>query len=207
MYVRTLYITCDPADVGPALDVIAKSVPGMLAEQSGFDGIGIFADRTVGKILTGSWWETEEALHESDAKLRDRRMEMLTPFVSTIATMELEAAAYSRPAAATSGGFRLQRMMFDPKQADRLIDTFRDVGLTRLQGIDGFEGATLLMNRAYGIASVGVVYRDMDALAASRGPQAAIRKAALSQLPGTQVIALEELEVVELDMPTSKPAS
>jgi heme-degrading monooxygenase HmoA len=204
MYVRSLYITCDPADVGPALDVIAKSVPGMLAEQAGFDGIGIFADRTTGKIITGSWWDTEDALRESDAKLRDRRMGMLAPFVSTIATMESEAAAYSRPASAAAGGFRLQRMMFDPHQADRLIATFKDVGLTRLQGVDGFEGASLLLNRTFGMASVGVVFRDLDALAASRGPHAAIRKAAMAEIPGAQMIALEEFEVVELDMPTPR---
>ena len=66
MFVRSLYITTDPADVGPALDVIAKAVPGMMAEQPGFDGIGVFADRALGKILTGSWWETEQALKNSD---------------------------------------------------------------------------------------------------------------------------------------------
>ena len=46
----------------------------------------------------------------------------------------------------------------------------------------------------------------MDALAASRGPQAAIRKAAFEQIKeGVQLIALEEFEVVELDLPTSNP--
>ena len=205
MFVRTLYITADPADVGSALDVIAKSVPGMLAEQSGFQGIGIFADRTVGKILTGSWWETEQALKDSDESLRDRRVEMLAPFVSTIATLQLEAAAYTRPASSSSGGFRLQRMVFDPSNADWLKETFQEMGLPRLQTIDGFSGASLLMDRTHGMASVGVVYRDMDALAASRSAQAEIRKTAFSRMQGVaQLIALEEFEVVELDIPTPK---
>jgi len=205
MFVRTLYITADPAEVGAALDVIAKSVPGMLAEQSGFQGIGIFTDRNLGKILTGSWWESEQALKDSNEALRERRVEMLAPFVSTIATLELEAVVYSRPASASSGGFRLQRMVFDPAQADRLTETFREAGLPRLEAIDGFSGASLLMDRTRGMASVGVIYRDMDALAASRSEQAEIRKGAYQRLRGVaQLIALEEFEVVELDIPTPK---
>lgn len=205
MFVRTLYITADPAEVGEALDVITKAVPGMFADQSGFQGFGLFADRTLGKILTGSWWETEQAMKDSDEKLRDRRKEMLAPFVSTMAMANLEAVAYSRPASASSGGFRLQRMVFDPGQADRIISTFKEVGLPRLGAMTGFQGASMLMDRTRGMASVGVIFRDMEALAASRAEQAAVRKAAFAQLEGAaQLIALEELEVVELDIPTPK---
>ncbi|MEY9891710.1 heme-degrading monooxygenase HmoA [Catenulispora sp. MAP5-51] len=206
MFVRSLYITTDPADVGPALDVIAKAVPGMMAEQPGFDGIGVFADRTLGKILTGSWWETEQALKDSDESLRDRRTEMLSRFVSTITTMNLEAAVFTRPAPASSGGFRLQRMAFAPDHADKLVKAFKEVGLPQLQELDGFQGASLLLERNLGMGGVSVIFQDMDALAASRGPQAAIRKAAFEQIKeGVQLIALEEFEVVELDLPTSNP--
>lgn len=205
MFVRTLYITADPAEVGSALDTITKAVPGMFADQSGFQGFGLFADRTLGKIITGSWWESEQALKDSDDKLRERRMEMLEPLISTLAMANLEAVAYSRPASASSGGFRLQRMMFDPAQADRLKETFQETGLPRFQAIDGFQGASLLMDRTHGMASVGVIYRDMDALAASRGAQAEIRKAAYQRMQGVaQLISLEEFEVVELDIPTPK---
>lgn len=205
MFVRSLYITAAPADVGAALDVIAKAVPGMMAEQPGFDGIGVFADRSLGKILTGSWWETEQALKDSDSSLRDRREQMLARFVSTITTTNLEAAAYTRPASANSGGFRLQRLVFDPSLADRLVQTFKEVGLPRLQELEGFQGGALLMDRARGMAGISTIFRDQEALAASRAPQAAIRKAAFEQMKqGVQLLALEEFEVVELDLPTSR---
>jgi heme-degrading monooxygenase HmoA len=202
MFVRTMYITADPADVDRATEAIAKAVPGMLYDQPGYHGFGMFADRTVGKILTGSWWDSEKAMQDSDAQLRDRRNEMLAPLVSTVTTMNLEAVAFSRPASASSGGFRLQRMMFDPSQAEQLIATFNEMGLPRLQELDGYQGASMLMDRTRGLASVGVVFRDMDTLAATRGPQAAIRKAAFTRIPGVQLIALEELEVVDLEVPT-----
>jgi heme-degrading monooxygenase HmoA len=203
MFVRTMYITTDPAEVERATESIAKSVPGMLYDKDGYQGFGMFADFAVGKILTGSWWESEQAMRSSDDQLRDRRAEMLAPLVSTVATMGFEAVAYTRPASASSGGFRLQRMMFDPSQADRLIATFNEMGLPRLKELDGFQGATMLMDRQRGMASVGVIFQDMDKLAASRGPQAAIRKAAFAQMSGPQLIALEEMEVVDLEVPSS----
>jgi len=204
MYVRTLYITCDPADVDRATEAIAKAVPGMLYDQEGYHGFGMFADRTVGKVLTGSWWDSEQAERHSDEQLRDRRTEMLAPLVSTVATMGMEAVAFSRPASASSGGFRLQRMMFDPSQAEQLISTFNEMGLPRLKELDGFQGATMLMDRKRGMASVGVIFQDMDALAASRGAQAALRKAALARVSSAQVFALEEMEVVDLEVPTPR---
>lgn len=204
MFVRTLYITTDPADVDRTTDAIAKAVPGMLYDQEGYHGFGMFADRTVGKVLTGSWWDSEQAERHSDEQLRDRRNEMLAPLVSTVATLGMEAVAFSRPASAGSGGFRLQRMMFDPSHAELLISTFTEMGLPRLKELDGFQGASMLMDRKRGMASVGVVFQDMDTLAASRGDQAALRKAALARVPSAQLFALEELEVVDLEVPTPR---
>jgi len=202
MYVRTMYITADPPNVGPALDVIAKEAPGMLAEQEGYQGLGVFADRTVGKILVGSWWDSEQAMKDSDERLRDRRMQMLSPLVSTIAVMGLEAAAYVRPTSATQGGFRMHRLAFDPSMADQLVQLFNEKGVPRLQQLDGFSGCALLIDRNHGMASVGVTFKDMASMEAARGEQAKIRHDALSGLDWVQLIALEELEVVDLEVPT-----
>lgn len=204
MFVRTMYITAEPQNVGPAIDVLAKETPGMLAEQDGYQGLGVFADREVGKILAGSWWESEQAMNDSFEAMRDRRTRMLEPLVSTMAIMGMEAMAYTRPSSTTTGGFRLQRMVFEPSKADQLVDTFKSQGMPRLQEIDGFTGCSLMMDRARGVASVGVTYRDMAALEASRAPQARIRHDALTPLPWAQLIALEELEVVDLDVPTAR---
>src|SRR2546423_4349798 len=171
MYVRTMYLTADPAAVGPALDVIAKEAPGMLAEQEGYQGIGVFADRTVGKILLGSWWDSEQANKDSDERLRDRRMQMLAPFVSTIAVTDFEAAAYIRPDAATSGGFRMHRLAFEPSMADRLVQLFQEKGQPRLPQLQGFSRCSLLIDRQRGMASVGVVFQDMASMEAARSEQ------------------------------------
>ena len=202
MYVRTMYITADPQHVGPALDTLAKEAPGMLAEQDGYRGFGMFADRTVGKILVGSWWESEQAMKDSDDRLRDRRAQLLAPFVSTNSIMGCEAAAYVRPESATTGGFRLHRLVFEPSRADQLVEGFNEMGVPRLRELDGFSGCSLLIDRGRGLASVGVVFRDMASMEAARGAQAKIRHEALATMPWVQLIVLEEMEVADLEPPT-----
>jgi heme-degrading monooxygenase HmoA len=203
MFIRSMYITADPAMVGPALDVIAKEAPGMFAEQDGYQGMGVFADRVVGKILVGSWWESEQAMNDSDARMTDRRAQMLAPFVATITIAGMENMAYIRPPSATTGGFRLQRMMYQPSMADMIVQVFRETGLARMKELPGFAGSSLLMDHAHGIGAVSVVFDDMAAMAASRSTQASIRHEAFSRLQGIQLLSLEEFEVVDIETPST----
>lgn len=203
MFIRSMYITADPAMVGPALDVIAKEAPGMFAEQDGYQGMGVFADRVVGKILVGSWWDSEQAMQESDARMTDRRAQMLAPFVSTITTTGMENVAYIRPPSMTSGAFRLQRMMFQPSMADMITQVFRETGMARMKELPGFAGTSLLMDREHGMAAVSVIFEDMASMEAARSTQASIRHEAFRRLRGMQLLALEEFEVVDIESPST----
>jgi hypothetical protein len=111
-----------------------------------------------------------------------------------------EAAVYTRaPQVSADGGFRLGRLEFDPATGgEPLVKMFQETGLPKLQAIDGFAGATLFLDRAAGRASVGVLYRDRAALAASRGPQSAVRGESLGQVQVT-LRSMEEFDVVLLE--------
>ena len=127
---------------------------------------------------------------------------MLAPFVSTITVSGMENVAYVRPPSTTSGGFRLQRFMFQPTFADMITQMFRDTALVRLQELPGFTGSSLLMDRERGLGSVSVVFRDQAAMEASRSTQASIRHEAFSRIKGMELMCLEELEVVDIEAPT-----
>ncbi|WP_030273145.1 hypothetical protein [Streptomyces sp. NRRL B-24484] len=201
MYVRTLYATGDPARIDEALDALRAEALGLLTGRPGYRGYGLFADRTVGKIAMGSWWESEQAQRDSDEALKARRAALLAPFAGTVAVDVWEAAAFSPPAPASPGaGFRMVRADVDPARIDGLVERFRATMLPGMGQLDGFVSATLLVNRTEGRASVGTIFRDRAALDASRGPQAALR-AANAPAAGVSVRSLEEFEVVLLDRP------
>ncbi|MFH8836797.1 hypothetical protein [Streptomyces sp. NPDC017868] len=199
MYVRTIYAIGDPARIDACVDALREEAPRALAGQPGYRGFALFVDRELGKVLTGSWWESERAMRDSDDQLKERRATMLAPFANTVTVDGWEAAVFASPAQVGAGaGFRLTRFEIDPSGADLLVETFRDATLPKLQAIEGFETAAMLLDRTRGRGSVGVVYADQAALAASRGKQSAARGGAVTKT-GVAICGLEEFEVVTLE--------
>jgi heme-degrading monooxygenase HmoA len=196
VYVRTLYATGDPAKLGAAVDATVTEGRALVSELPGFRGMGLFVDREIGKLLTATWWDDEKSRQDSDEQLRERRAVELGPFAQTAAVDNWEAAVAKPPQSVGPGAwFRLARLEFDPGDTDLLVNFFRDVALPRLEALTGFLGGSLLVDRAKGRASVGVVWSDRDVLAASRAGVAAIRGEAGAQ---ARVItrSIEEFEVV-----------
>jgi len=201
LYTRTVYATGDPADLDQTLDALRSEAVGLLSAQPGYLGYGLFADRQVGKLIMGSWWESEQARRNSDEKLRERRTQLLSPFAGTVTTDDWEAPAYVRPAKTPSanGGFRLVRFDFDGSQADRMIEAVRDVALPGLQKIDGFVSGALFINRTGGRGTLGAIFTD---LAGSRSPQAKLRAKSVPAA-GVTIRSIEEFEVVLVDIPAN----
>ncbi|MFB7370650.1 hypothetical protein ACFC0D_12510 [Streptomyces sp. NPDC056222] len=193
---RTLYATGDPAKLDAAVDATASEGRALVSELPGFRGMGLFVDRELGKLLTATWWDDEKSRQDSDEQLRERRATELAPFAQTAAVDNWEAVVAKPPRSVGPGAwFRLARLEFDPADTDLLANFFREVALPRLDALPGFVGGSLLVDRAKGRASVGVVWSDRDALAASRAGVAALRGEAGAQ---ARVItrSIEEFEVV-----------
>ncbi|AUG75977.1 hypothetical protein CFP65_1060 [Kitasatospora sp. MMS16-BH015] len=199
MYVRTIYLTGDPGLVDKTVDGLKAEAVGLLAARPGYRGFSVFTDRGLGKIMLGSWWESQEAERASFAELTGRRDELLAAFEGTV-TVDVWEAASAQRGSAQAGAFRLVRLEFDPAGADRLVSSYQDRAVPGLETLDGFVGGALLIDRARGQGSVGALFRDRAALEASRGPQAAIRAKA-TVAAGVRVRSLEEFDVALLDRP------
>lgn len=199
MYVRTTYVTGDPGKIDQALDGLLVEAVKLLSDQPGYRGYGLFADRELGKIVMGSWWDSVETAQASNEHLQQRRAELLAPFASSMSMMTLEALAFTpNPKAEAGAGFRLGRFMIPPDRLDSMAEQFKTTALPAFEATPGFAGASLLADRRTGMGSVGTVWSTREALAASRGAQSAARARATSDVP-LNVIALEEFEVVLLD--------
>ncbi|MET7622790.1 antibiotic biosynthesis monooxygenase, partial [Streptomyces sp. NPDC005408] len=156
MYVRTTYATGDPAKIDECLDALRAEAPKLLADQPGYRGFSLFADREIGKILMGSWWESEQARQNSDDHLKERRAALLAPFAHTVTVDNWEAAVFTpSPQVQPGAGFRLTRFDVDPSNVDLLVQTFQNTTLPKVQAIAGVEGVALLIDRAKGRGSVG----------------------------------------------------
>ncbi|MEV6052949.1 hypothetical protein [Streptomyces sp. NPDC052107] len=200
MFVRTVYATGDPAQLGTAVGALNTRGHDLLEERPGYRGAGVFVDRDLGKLLTVSWWESVDARRNSDEVMSARRPELLQPFAGTIAVENYEAAVFHpthRPV--TGGGLRVTRLEFDPADADLAADTFHAGVLPRLEVLPGFAGAALFLDRERGRGMSGVLFADRVSLAASRSGQAAIRRESAAKAH-VGVVALEEFEVIHADV-------
>lgn len=196
MFVRTVYAVGDPQKIDAAVEAVRGEGRGMLSEQPGYRGMGLFVDRELGKLLIGTWWESEEARQESDNALRARRAELLHPFATTMTIDNWEVIAAHRPEQTPSGAcMRLSRMEFDPMDADLAAETLRGLVMDRLKALPGVIGAAMFMNRSAGRSSVSAIYQDRAALAQSRAPVAQLRDEATGKAHST-VRSVEEFEVV-----------
>ena len=199
MYARTIYAVGDPARIEHSLELLRTEAPKLLADSPGYRSFGLFTDREQGKLAMASWWESESTRAESDAHLKQRRTDMLTPFADSISVSDSEVAAFAAtPEISSAGTIRLGRFAIDPSRIDDLVELFKNNGLPAMQQMSGFRGGAMFIDRARGFGAVGTLFADRDALAASRGPQSGARRRAV-EATGLEVMCLEEFEVVLLE--------
>ncbi|MFE3163915.1 hypothetical protein [Streptomyces sp. NPDC059224] len=200
MFVRTVYVTGDPARIDAAVRALNSEGRSLLEERPGYRGAGVFVDRELGKLLAVSWWGSEEARRNSDQVMRERRGPMLEPFAGTVTVENYEVAVFrSAQPPRVGGGVRTTRVEFDPSDADLFVETFRASAIPRLETLPGFARCALFVDRELGRGLAGVLFVDRASMAASRGCQAAARRQDVAKAHVT-VIALEEFEVVHADM-------
>ena len=200
MFVRSIYVTGDPAKIDIAVRALNSEGRELLEERPGYRGAGVFVDRELGKLLGVSWWESAQARHNSDEVMREHRQALLGPFAGTLSVENFEAAVV-RPVQAprVGGGMRVTRVEFDLADADLVADTFRSTVVPRLEILPGLAMTALLIDRERGIGRVGTLFVDRHSMVASRAGQAAARHEGVAKAQ-VSVTGLEEFEVVHSEV-------
>src|SRR5579885_3388065 len=103
IFVRTVYAVGDPQKIDAAIEALKDEGRMLLAAQPGYRGMGLFADRELGKLSIGTWWDSEKARQDSEDALQTRRSELLRPFATAITIDNWEVIAASRPEQTPTG--------------------------------------------------------------------------------------------------------
>jgi hypothetical protein len=124
----------------------------LLEGMDGHIGLSMLADRSSGRCITTSAWESEEAMRASASAVEDVRNRAVEIFGDSGDPIidEWEIAVLHREHEAGEGAcVRVTWANVDPAQVDSGIEVFRS-SLPAFQQLDGLCSASLLVDKATG---------------------------------------------------------
>lgn len=196
MYARTTTIRGAAEAIDDATAYMRDDVMPVVQQMDGFVGLSFLADRNSGRCIVATAWQTEEAMRATMDRvgpMRDRVAEVLggRPEVQT-----WEIAVLHRVREAPAGAWvRVTWPRVDPSRLDQLLDTYRMGILPRLEEMDGFCSASMLVDRREGTGAGTATFQDRATLERTRDAAAAIRERT-SQETGVEFVDVAEFELV-----------
>lgn len=195
MYARSTTVRgqSDAIDRGIAQvrDEVLPAVGGM----DGCLGLSMLVDRESGECIVTTSWESEEAMRataEQVKPLRERATELLGGMSSV---QEWEIAVMHRDHRSVEGAcVRSTWMSMDPSAVERGLDFYKMGLIPRLEQMDGFCSASLLIDRSTGMAVSSVVFDSRTAMEGTRSSADELRKASATEL-GLQILDVHEYEL------------
>jgi len=194
-----------PSSIDAAIAHMRDNVMPALEGIAGCVGFSLLVDRTSGRCIATSSWESEEAMRASEESIRPIRDRATQLFGGSPQVEEWEIAAMHREHHAGEGAcVRATWVKVDPKQMDEGIDFYTTTLVPALEELEGFCSASLLVDRATGRAVAAATFDNAEALERNKDPLDRIR-ATGSQEANAEVfdqcdfeLALAHLRVPEM---------
>lgn len=205
MYARSSTFLARPGSIDDGIAFANDEVMPAAMALDGFIGLSMICDRESGRCIATSAWSTEDAMTSSDEvmqPLRQRGAEILDgePWVD-----RWEIAVLHRHAMSGEGAcVRCTWLSMPTAELAHAIDTYRMATLPRMEEMDGFCSASLMVDRERGRAVSSATFADRDTMVASRSAAGALRTRIATDVNATVTdvhefdLALAHLHVPEM---------
>ena len=195
MYARSTTIMARVSSIDDGIAHIRDEVLPALTAIDGCIGVSLLVDRSTGRCIATSAWQSEEAMRSTEDQvgpIRDRAAEV---FGGSPQVERWEIAVLHRDHRSRDGAcVRATWMQVDPAHADRAIDMFKMATLPAIEDLEGFCSASLMVDRASGRCVSSVTYDTMESMERNREGATAVRMA------GTDEAGAEVLDVGEFEL-------
>ena len=197
MFVRTTEVQADPTMIEDGIGVVRDEVFPAVSAMDGCVGMSLLVNRESGRCIAATAWQSKEATSASADKvmpLRSRAEQSLGSNGSEV--HEWEVAVVHRDHAAPEGACaRLTWLRGDPSTVDLAVDTYRMAVLPRLEEMEGFCSASLMLDREGGRAVGTVVFDSERSMDATAGDARTLRGRVAEEV-GARVERVDEMELV-----------
>jgi heme-degrading monooxygenase HmoA len=196
VYARTTTIEATPSSLDAGIAYVRDEVMPLLDGLEGYVGLSLLADRSSGRCITTSAWESEDAMRASAAAVADVRSRAAEIFGGGSPTVEeWEIAVLHRDHDAGEGAcVRVTWANVDRDQIDAGIEVFK-AALPAMQEIEGHCSASLLVNRSSGRGVSSVAYESADAIERNRAEMDRLR-GSVSEEAAARITEEHDFELV-----------
>jgi quinol monooxygenase YgiN len=165
MYARSTTIQALSSSIDAGIEHVRDTVMPALEGIDGCVGMSLLVDRSSGRCIATSSWESDEAMRASEESIRPMRDEAAELFGGSAQVEEWEIAAMHREHRSSEGAcVRATWVNVDPDQLDGGIDFYKTTILPALEELEGFCSASLLVDRASGRGVAAATFDNAGAI-------------------------------------------
>jgi quinol monooxygenase YgiN len=203
VHARSITIMGDPQKLDSGIEFVRDEVQPMLTSMDGCIGMSMLVDRATGHCIVTSAWRDQESMHASNAMLIDVRARGGEIMGGAPQVEEWEVGVMHRDHQAPEGSCcRVTWLQLEHGDVDRALEAYRTQVLPRVEAMDGFCSASMLIDRITGRACGTVAFESQAACAASREQAMEVRSGAASAAGASVTDVVEfELAIAHLRLP------
>lgn len=189
MYARSTTFHGRPANIDAGVAFVQSEAVPMLDRVEGYRGVSVLVDRDTGQCIVTTSWESEEAMHASDDRLRPMRDRGRDILGGSMQVDEWEIAVMHR----THHG-ECCRVSWLQGDLDAIAETFRVGVVPELAQTSGFCSASLLVKGSTGMACATTAWQTRAAMESGRSSADGMRTQAAVDAGG-EVVAVHEFDL------------
>ncbi|MGK5111984.1 MULTISPECIES: hypothetical protein [unclassified Geodermatophilus] len=196
MYARTTTVRGNPGAIDEATAYMRDEAMPKVQQMEGCVGLSMLADRDTGRCIVTSAWQTEEMMRATMDRVGPLRDEVSRILGGRPEVQTWEIAVLHRVHEAPEGACtRVTWSRTEPANVERVLDAYKMSLLPRLEEMDGFCSASLMMDRREGNGAGAVTYADRATLERSRTNATAVREEFAAAM-GSTILEVGEFELV-----------
>jgi quinol monooxygenase YgiN len=165
VFARSTTIQAHPSYIDAGIKHVRDTVMPALVDVEGCLGMSLLIDRDSGRCIVTSSWRDEESLRASEGPVRTLRDEAAEIFHGTTEVSRWDIAVIHRDHHSERGAWcRVTWFKAEPAHMDRAVDVWKMVALPKMEELDGFCSASLMLDHAAGRAVSSLTFDSAEAM-------------------------------------------
>jgi hypothetical protein len=185
-----------PDRIDDGIALVNNELMSMVTDIDGCMGLSLLVDRSTGRCIATTSWESEAAMRASNEQLQPVRQRLLETLGGEgLEVQEWEIAIFHRDHESPAGACARVTWARPPAgHLDAAVDSFKTIVMPMLEDQNGFCSASMLINRETGMLCDTVSFDSMATVEGNR-EFATEQRARMTERTGIEFVDVTECEL------------